>query len=320
MLILESFIRALEGNDDRTFNYVGDRTPETIQLAALYTFADKQFSGVALQKKTDELKAGIKSLRIFSAAPIDQLLAAHIYLSSEQEKLIEALGVNFQKLVEVGFKKVQLTLTASLFLSEDDAHSSRTMQLYMEMKKYHPFLTGKNDVPLAVLLTKNQDSNPVVMAKTMHTYYNELKSNFSPGEALQMLSQLLTIYDEQYNENLVPYVIQIKKELEKRKIKIKRMHYPFIAILALNESNVTCIEEVGNLYEQLIRLKMFSVHKEIALQIAIQKVVMKLQQETLASTVGQMPKYLILLEIAPILFQIPRELTEVILGNIPFLD
>lgn len=316
---MESFIRALEGNNDRTFNYVGDRTPETIQLAALYTFADKQFSGVALQKKTDELKAGIKSLRIFSTAPIDQLLAAHIYLSSEQEKLIETLAVNYQKLVEVGFKKVQLTLTASLFL-EDDAHSSRAKQLHTEMKKYHPFLTGKNDIPLAVLLTKNQDSNPVVMAKTMHTYYNELKSNFSPGEALQMLSQLLTIYDEQYNENLVPYVIQLKKELEKRKIKIKRIHYPFIAILALNESNVTCIEEVGDLYEQLIRLKMFSGYKELALQIAIQKIVMKLQQETVASTVGQVPKYHVLLSTVTILLYVPRELTEIILGNIPFLD
>lgn len=55
---------------------------------------------------------------------------------------------------------------------------------------------------------------------------------------LQTLTQILTFFDVHYNEELALYVAQLKTELENRGVHVKRVHYPYISMLALTATKL----------------------------------------------------------------------------------
>ena len=47
---MEQFVKQYTQTHEHVFNYFGESTKRTMQLAAAYTLANKPFSGLALQK------------------------------------------------------------------------------------------------------------------------------------------------------------------------------------------------------------------------------------------------------------------------------
>ena len=288
-----NFIEQLQNNHERVKNYIGPSTEIglTTALALKYTFANKSYSGVAFDQFHEEIIGKIKEqkwhetfLDLSTISTLTYKVIAHIYLSENRDELVARLLKNEARLKAVGFKKSIYRTIAALALSEDVSHETTALALYEEMSKKHRILTGKDDIPLAVVVTSDLNQDVVTRAQTMHRYYKELnEKGFKMGDGLQALSQILSIYNIHYVGDLVPYVAQIKNELDKRDIQIKRKHYAQIGLLALTMANTTIVNEIADTYEQLIATSMLKNEKSIALSIAIQYVVK--QQEDLQLTI-----------------------------------
>ena len=78
----------------------------------------------------------------------------------------------------------------------------------------------------------------------------------------------------------VLYITQLKLKLEKRKIRVNNKLYSLIGVLALNELDDHIIDDVIHVYNALINTKLLKSNKEIALQIAIKKIIQQIANET----------------------------------------
>ncbi|WP_332649112.1 DUF4003 family protein [Lysinibacillus sp. 54212] len=273
------FIRQLELNYRKVFNYTGG-APDlrvVVSMAAQYTFAGAVYSGVRHQEVVDRIEQGESFLSIFRTfggqAGMQLKLAAHLLLNGNVEEEILRLKKNDALLQECKFARSPYRVVSALFV-EDTAHAVRALALHRAMNKHHPILTTKSDFPYAILLTAGNEDDVHIRAKTMHEYYIRLKElDFKMGDTLQSLTQLMTLYSAQYEEQFALYVAKLKDELEQRDVKVKKLHYPFIGILALTATDTQFIENIIDLHKGLTSLKMFKGVEELALVVAIQKLV-----------------------------------------------
>lgn len=123
----------------------------------------------------------------------------------------------------------------------------------------------------------NQQKNPEKLAQTMRQYYDVLmKTGFKSGDALQAMSQLLTLYNEVYEPMLVDYVVAIKQSFTEHNMKIKKKYYPYLALLALAAATSEVVDEIIEMKQELAKLAMYAVEQEYALMTATQYVLQKL--------------------------------------------
>ena len=317
---MQQFVEQYTKTHEHVYNYFGETTKRTMQLAAAYTLANKTFSGLALQQKFDELNTlltkKIDTFYHFRSNVVNMNLAAQFIIGSEKNTEIVAYEQRLKRLIDVGFPKKASTLAAAIFLTDSKDHPVRALTLHKEMKKYHPILTGADDIPICVFITQNEELNSIEAAKLMNTYYTELKPYFYQGEALQLLSQLLVLFKPTYDENLVPYVNQLKIEFEKRKVRVTKSVYHLIGILALSTTNTDVLNEVFELYERLIKTSLLKFNKDIAMQIAVQKTIQNRDNEINAKILGDsklsnLVNFIQLFELLPI---------SSIISNIPFFE
>ena len=320
---MEQFVKRYIQTHEHVYNYFGETTKRTMQLASAYTLANKQFSGIALQKKFDELNSllngNMDTFYTFRSSIVDMHLAAQFIIGSEDKAELSLYEQRIKRLINAGFPKKASTVSASHFLTDDEDHANRAYLLHKEMKKYHPILTGADDIPISVFITQNKELNSIDIAKLMNTYYTELKSHFQQGEALQLLSQLLVLFKPTYDENLVPYVNQLKIEIEKRKVRVTKQFYHLIGVLALSTTNTEVLNEVFEMYSQLIKTKLLKFNKDIAMQIAIQKIIKDKENEMNAAIFGNEIMWSSLLGLIQVFNLMPINISG-ILPDIPFLD
>ena len=318
---MEQFVKQYTQTHEQVYNYFGETTKRTMQLASAYTLANKPFSGLALQKKFDELKSlltrNIDTFYTFRTNVVDMNLAAQFIIGSEDKAEISSYEQRIKRLIDIGFPKKASTVSAAFFLTDDENHANRAYVLHTEMKKYHPILTGANDIPISVFITQNEELNSIEAAKLMNTYYTELKPYFYQGEALQLLSQLLVLFKPTYDENLVPYVNQLKIEFEKRKVRVTKSFYHLIGILAISSTNTEVLNEVFKLYEQLIKINLLKFNKDVAMQMAVQKTVQNRDNEINAKILGDGDMISSLLDLLQLVDLLP---ISGILSNIPFFE
>ncbi|SOC08925.1 uncharacterized protein DUF4003 [Ureibacillus xyleni] len=309
----EQFIEAFQQNYNRVFNYMGGGDIKLyISLACKYTLAMKQFSGVLLQKVCEQLaEEGNGSFSISDYSTANYRLAAHIFLEGNLNKNVSDIMINDQFLKEARFKKSPFRGIGALFLQEDkQQHAARAKQLFVEMNRNQRILTSNGDIPYVVFLTSNKDNNPLEQSQTIFEYYTSLrKQQFSMGNHLQALTQIMTMYSSDYNEMLLQYIVQLKTELEKRGIRVKKIHYPFIGVLALAATNASKLDDILNLHNQLLKLKVFKTAKNYALIVAIQKIIqdtIEVQEVIELSPISNLTQLVDLLDIAEILIEFSR--------------
>ena len=320
---MKQFVKQFTQTHDHVYNYFGETTDRTMQLAAAYTLANKPFSGLALQQKFDELNSlltgNMDTFYTFRTNVVDMNLAAQFIIGSEGKTELSSYEQRLKRLIDAGFPKKTSTVAAAYFLTDDENHAKRAFTLHKEMKKYHPILTGADDIPISVFITQNEELNSIDIAKLMNTYYTELKQQFKQGEALQLLSQLLVLFKPTYDANLVPYVNQLKVELEKRKVRVTKSFYHLIGILAISTTNTEILNEVCELYAQLIKTKLLKYNKDIAMQIAIQKTIQNKENEIQATVFRDGVMWGSLLELVQIFHLMPINISG-IFADIPFFE
>lgn len=277
----EQFIKAFQDNYNRLFNYTGGHDIKLmISIAGKYTLAQKQFSGVVLQKIIEETQdGGEKALPVRLEFSTSYKLAFHLMQQVDRDKELNRIIANDQALGQVHFKKTTKRIIGALFLDPSNCleHAKRAKQLFDEMNRNQRFLTSKEDIPYAVFLTANQDVRPKVQADTIIKYYRNLRSNkFTMGNHLQALAQIMTVYSEDYNKILLEYVVKLREGLIEQGVNVKKLHYPYLGVLALAATDGEKMNEIVLLHNQLIEQKVFKNAKDYALVIAIQKIVQEL--------------------------------------------
>jgi len=273
----EQFVTSFQANYNRLFNYTGGHDIELmLSMACKYTLANKQFSGVILQKVIEQIQ-NIKeiSIPVSLETSIGYKLAFHLLQQEDRNKEIQRIVENDEILETVKFSKSIYRLIGALFLHKGNLeHAQRAKKLFEEMNQNQRVLTSKESIPYVVFLT----ANPIVKAKnqadTIMKYYRELRENqFTMGKHLQVLAQIMTIYSADYNEILFQYVISLRDALTGQGIKVKRVHYPYLGVLALAAANETKISEILSLYTLLKKQTIFKNAKDYVLIVAIEKIV-----------------------------------------------
>lgn len=280
----KAYIELLQTNYDKIVNYLSWTVDKRIllMLTSHYSAAGKTFSYVSFETIIEEIKKQTRWYSTLRSSSSNLLYSVAMLLDGKKEpqQSVGELIKNEEILKKANFKRSVYSYISALFLTDDSeqkqTHAENAKRLYDAIRKHHPFLTSHEDMAYSVLLSKNGEE-PELRAKTMNRYYTELRNNnFSLGNQLQWLSQIMTFKSPDYQEHIVPYIVQIRSDLVQRNVKLKKEHYPLLGFLAIAGAKTEHIEQITALYEEVIKMKIFRWYKSMAFSTALQKVLPEL--------------------------------------------
>ena len=135
----------------------------------------------------------------------------------------------------------------------------KAQEIYQLMKREHKFLTGSDDLPMAVLLAKDQREAKVLIEQ-MEGYYDRLaKKRYHKGNMLQMMTHILTVLQaEEMKISLLERCEVFLDEMKRQKVKWNDYFYPQIPLLLINEQPVEeVVRYLGEYTKQLSVTKGF---------------------------------------------------------------
>lgn len=245
-------------------------------ISLIYVIHDKKLDLNELESVSKYIKektsffSPLHSHQRFATSAV--LIAKYNNPKEQADKLIDY----YEKLLSAGFKNTSYTVTSALALlaTDNDVNLEdrlkKAMDIYKSMKKNHFFLTSYSDYPLAVLLSKNNDTVDGIMNEVEYFYDELSKGPFKKGNALQFLSHIIMLSDTENKKFIVNRCFDLYNQLIKHGIKIKRLHYPQIGMMSIIdfelENEIECIRNITNSLNSKKRLKWL---KDINLIIAI---------------------------------------------------
>jgi len=279
----KSYLTLFENNFEKIKSHLGWSvdTRVSLMLSSQYSARGKDFSPRSFSEVIEAIKQQTKWYHtIRMSSTLQYSLAMMLDDKGDPQLAVKKLLENEQFLKSAKLTRTQYSYLAALFLPEETEQKKRVAEnaqkLYKAIRKHHPFLTSYEDIPYVVLLSSGMDDTEV-RAETMNRYYKELRQfNFWVGNELQWLSQILTFHSAEYVEQLVPYVVELRKQLNEQGIKIKQTHYPILGFLAVAGVQSEQIQKISKLYKELSQFKKLRWYKDIILSIAVQKILHEL--------------------------------------------
>lgn len=246
-----------------------------MMISAMYVVNDKEFDkerflnvSQTIKDKTGFFSTLNSQYRFMIAAMLD------VRYDHPEEKVGEVLDT-YQRLLDFKFGRniysyVSAILVINQALEEPnrDEVIQKGMEIYKGMQSKHLFLTSSEDFPLAILLGLRPEPVDELVEK-MEGFYQKFDENgFWKGNELQFLSHILSLEPEKNLDLLVEQTVRIKDELQYKGIKIRRIHYPVLGMLAMlpyDSKNLEYIEQTTNQFNEL---KFFKRYKDINLMMA----------------------------------------------------
>jgi len=204
-----------------------------------------------------------------------------------------------KKMKEAGFKNnmyLPIANYALLATCDEEGVATRiekAKEIYSEMKNNHPWLTGGDDYPLAILLANSNDSiNSII--ENIEERYNLLNENgFGKNNGLQLLSHILGFRKED-NKSKVLRCKEIFDKLKENKMKVYSTGYAVIGFLSiLGEKGYEAVDQVIEVVKVLQSTKKYKwLTKETHLYTAVALVSdiyidnMKSQKELIETSIG----------------------------------
>ena len=245
--------------------------------AVIYTEKNQSIDFDRIQKAKNIIKDNTSMFSTFRGIGYT-LGAIRLSLSSYPEsKFKETLRI--YELLKNEFSTSDYLVSVAYFLADAEETEllnledliKRSKEVYVKMRKNHPFLTSSEDISLAVLIAMNQE-NIDESIEDMERYYNKLRERFSIGNPLQSLSHVLSLnkvnIEERYSK-----VINIYDDLRSKNLKYGKNHeLPLLGILALSDKSVESItediEEVYNKFKEVGVVKTFGLGRTEGLMYA----------------------------------------------------
>lgn len=196
---------------------------------------------------------------------------------TEPEKKLSRLEETYQQLVAEGFKKTAYTYICALVLTNEEGEGrdpsqviARALEIYRGMKAKHRFLTSSDDYPLAVLLALRDIPFDTLMDR-IGWYYEAMRSQgFKRGQHLQFMSHIVALDHGVERELIVERAVRYVRMLKEQDVKVKTMHYPVIAMLAMlpEEQGREAASTMATIVHRLHADKRFRWVKEMNLIVA----------------------------------------------------
>ena len=174
---------------------------------------------------------------LFSSFRGTNLFAICGLLVSENDMALSRLKTmmaNVELAKKSGFKNSNY-LPAALYAldkvydgKDTEIFLKKAHDLYKEIKRNHPFLTGGDDYALAIILANNNGNSEAIEKN----YRALAEAGFSKSNGLQMMSHILTLSDTE-TEKLTKICITVYEKLKENKLKINSTYYPAIALISL---------------------------------------------------------------------------------------
>lgn len=171
--------------------------------------------------------------------------------------------INEEELRDVGFKNNMFLPIANyaLLITSDEVESQMEIKerakeafaIYLKMKENHPWLTGGDDYPLAVLLA--EFDNPI---EKVEAYYKMLNENgFYKGGSLQLLSHILSFSDEPIDV-VVERCLHLQTVLKENKLNLAQSYYSALGMISIiKDETGELMKDLVEVSKELIQLKKF---------------------------------------------------------------
>ena len=253
-------------------------------------------------KTVDEerLKACLKLIRkktgVFSnfRSTMELAFACMLSLEEEPELALEKALSAYDLLKKEFMSSQYLPLAAFLLKDETDmaGYIARGREIYLTMRKEHPFLTSTEDSVFAVMMAFSEKDNQTLVEE-MEACYTLLKKEFRTGNSVQTVSHVLAISGGTPAEK-TGKLIELYEALRQSGLKYSK-YYEVAALAAftLNEFDlseaVDDILEVDKFLEHQKGYGVFSIDKGTRLMHAVMLVSADYAGNTVSDTTAVAP-------------------------------
>ncbi|WP_127538383.1 DUF4003 family protein [Paenibacillus illinoisensis] len=203
------------------------QNPMMHRLAALlYAGENKTADGEAIRQSHDLMKQNTNLFSVFRGNSAISI-AAMLSLTTDQEtKLADTLHV-YDLMKQIKFRTSDFLAVAAYQIAAQAAPDQfqytveRAKAFYDQMKAKHRFLTGQDDYIFAAMLALSDLDVESGVAR-MEQLYRELKPEFSPGNSVQALTQVLVLGDD--NPESSARVLALQEAFRKRSIRLDKTY------------------------------------------------------------------------------------------------
>ncbi|GAB1157828.1 DUF4003 domain-containing protein [Paenibacillus illinoisensis] len=203
------------------------QNPMMHRLAALlYAGENKTADGEAIRQSHDLMKQNTNLFSVFRGNSAISI-AAMLSLTTDQEsKLADTLHV-YDLMKQIKFRTSDFLAVAAYQIAAQAAPDQfqytveRAKAFYDQMKAKHRFLTGQDDYIFAAMLALS-DLDVESGVDRMEQLYRELKPEFSPGNSVQALTQVLVLGDD--NPESSARVLALQEAFRKRNIRLDKTY------------------------------------------------------------------------------------------------
>lgn len=253
-----------------------DISQETVKIVALlYTISNRPFHDELFQ----EISARIKSKVDFSDlnGELRYILSTIITLKYDYPfTKINLLFNNLQIVDEFDLYVNHRLFIAFMLL--DEKHVKERLQsasdIFYDMQDHHAFITGEEDYALSILLSSVDESKENLMDQVEYYYKRLAKDCFKRGNALQLLSHVLTLMQLEQKEEAISTCIFMYKRIHREGFKIKGIMMGLFGLLSavvnFDEGDAELfITEFKEIYQYISNTKFFKKSKEYNMIIAM---------------------------------------------------
>lgn len=230
-------------------------------MALIYTSENKKLDAENIKDCHRLLKMNTGVFSMFrgnSAYCIATLLS----LKPDKERLLQNTLDVYDRMKAVKFKSSDYLTIAALFIASQTNEDNypnvifRAKEFYDGMKSNHILITGGDDYIFAAMLGLSH-IDPKTGSAQMERLYQRLKSEFTGGDGLQMLSQILLLGG--YTEESLYKVADLNNAFRNDGIRLdKRYTISSLGILSLLPSHKSeIVSAVKEVYEYLRSQKGF---------------------------------------------------------------
>jgi len=225
--------------------------------ALIYTLNNKEFDTPKFKELQNYIKENTKVFSHYRSYEIFSIASLLITKFENPEESFKNLLLYEDKLAAEGFSKgahlaisaFTLMLTCSPLEINERIHKAR--EIYKKMKEKHFWLTGRDDYPLAALISSyDKDSDAII--DQIESCFNALhEEGFSKSNGLQQLSHILT-FSTLPPEDKAKRCAAIRNYFKEHKIHVYSQDYGLMGLIALTgDVGEKMLEEIVEVYKYI---------------------------------------------------------------------
>lgn len=159
----------------------------------------------------------------------------------------------------------------------------KSKEVYDEMKKNHPWLTGGDDYPLAILIAHSGKD-----MERIESIYDALNQNgLKKGNNLQSLANIIALSEEE-ERTIVDKVIDIADYCKKEGFRVNQTMYPGIGLMALVSEKAEYMQQVIDATKELKSIKKYKwLDKNLLFMFAVNLVSEDIKNELSSKTISE---------------------------------